>query len=78
MRTVSTSFICVLLSTLGAVDTKQESWRVAGGGGGWEGDEKIFLLYYIIFSKRKINLQPEISQPILTKIFLLYYIIFIK
>ena len=33
MRKVSTSFICLLLSTLGAVDRKQESWRVGGGGG---------------------------------------------
>ena len=45
MRKVSTSLICLLLSTMGAVDRKQESWR--GGGGG----EKIFLLYFIIFTK---------------------------
>ena len=47
MRKVSTSFICLSLSTLEAVDRKQEIWRVGGGGGG----EKIFLLYFIIFSK---------------------------
>ena len=50
MRKVSTSFICLSLSTLGAVDRKLEIWRVGGGGGG----EKIFLLYFIIFNKWKI------------------------
>ena len=49
-RKVSTSFIFLLLSTLGAVDRKQEIWRVGGGGGGGE-REKIFLLYFIIFNK---------------------------
>ena len=50
MRKVSTSFICLLLSTLGAVDTKQESWRVEEGGGGG-GGKKFFLLCFIIFNK---------------------------
>ena len=32
MRKVSTNFICLLLSSLGAVDRKQESLRVEAGG----------------------------------------------
>ena len=46
MRKVCTSFICLLLSTLGAIDTKEGSRRVEGGG-----REKIFLVYFIIFNK---------------------------
>ena len=40
MRKVSTNFFCLLLSTLGAVDRKQEIWRVG------EGENYSAIFYY--------------------------------
>ena len=56
MRKVSTSFICLLLSTLGAVDTKQESLRVGGGGG----ERKYFCYILLFLIKKKYVVQAVI------------------
>ena len=54
MRKVSTSFVCLLLSTLGAVNTKLESWRVGGL------ERKFFCYIFLFLIKEKYVVQAEI------------------